>query len=110
MDLDVAEEKMLRAIVQTAVAEAAAGRPFAGEFRCYRISAARLRANGGRVTQVEARISHGAGSVVRMRWRWISATRAELHANRPCRLACHIEAETLGCNLTVAVRAATDLE
>jgi len=38
MYLDAAEEKMLRAIVQSAVVSAAAGRPFVGEFRHYKIS------------------------------------------------------------------------
>ena len=56
MFLDAAEEKMLRAIVQSAVDSAAAGCPFAGEFRQYRISATRLRVNEDGVAQVEARI------------------------------------------------------
>src|SRR5262245_22747750 len=63
MFLDAAEEKMLRAIVQTAVASAAAGHPFAGEFRHYRISAARLQVDEEGVAQVEARIV--AGSALR---------------------------------------------
>jgi hypothetical protein len=58
MYLDAAEEKMLRAIVQLAVASAAAGRPFAGEFRHFRISAKCLRVNERGVAQVEARIVH----------------------------------------------------
>ena len=58
MDLDAAEEKMLRAIVQTAAAEAAAGRSFAGEFRHYRISATRLDVNEQGVAQVAVAIWH----------------------------------------------------
>ena len=54
MFLDAAEEKMLRAIVQSAVASAAAGYPFAGTFRQYRISAARLRMNEAGIAEVEA--------------------------------------------------------
>jgi hypothetical protein len=61
MYLDAAEEKMLRAIVQSAVASAAAGRPFAGEFRHYRISAARLQVNEEGIAEVEVRIVNGFG-------------------------------------------------
>ena len=56
MYLDTAEEKMLRAIVQSAVASAAAGRPFAGEFRHYRISATRLQVNEEGIAEVEVRV------------------------------------------------------
>ena len=63
MYLDAAEEKMLRAIVQSAVAAAAAGRPFAGEFRHYRISATRLQVNEEGVAKVEARIVDKFGVV-----------------------------------------------
>jgi len=52
---------MLRAIVQSAVASAAAGHSFAGEFRHYRISAARLQVNEEGVAEVEARIVNGFG-------------------------------------------------
>ena len=62
MDLDAAEEKMLRAIVQTAAAEAAAGRSFAGDFRHYRISATRLDVNEDGVAQVGARIVQRFGT------------------------------------------------
>lgn len=61
MFLDAAEEKMLRSIVQTAVASAAAGHPFAGEFRHYRISATRLQIDDVGVATVEARIVNGFG-------------------------------------------------
>ena len=61
MYLDAAEEKMLRAIVHSAVASAAAGRPFAGEFRHYRISATCLQVNEEGVAKVEARIVNGFG-------------------------------------------------
>jgi hypothetical protein len=56
MFLDAAEEKMLRAIVQSAVASAVTGCPFAGTFRSYRISAVRLLVNENGAAQVEARI------------------------------------------------------
>jgi len=58
MYLDAAEEKMLRAIVHYAIASAAAGRPFAGEFRHYRISASCLQVNAHGIAHVEARIVH----------------------------------------------------
>ena len=61
MYLDAAEEKMLRAIVHFAVVSAAAGYPFAGEFRHYRISATRLQVNEEGVAKVEARIVNGFG-------------------------------------------------
>jgi len=61
MYLDAAEEKMLRAIVQSAVASAAAGRPFVGEFRHCRIRATRLQVNEEGVAEVEARIVNGFG-------------------------------------------------
>ena len=66
MYLDAAEEKMLRAIVQSAVASAAAGRPFAGEFRHYKISATCLQVNEEGVAKVEARIVNGASIVVQI--------------------------------------------
>ena len=56
MYLDAAEEKMLRAIVHSAIASAAAGCPFAGEFRHYRISATCLQVNEQGIARVEARI------------------------------------------------------
>jgi len=61
MYLDAAEEKMLRAIVQSAVAAAAAGHPFVGDFRHYRISATRLQVNAEGIAKVEARIVNGFG-------------------------------------------------
>jgi hypothetical protein len=66
MDLDAAEEKMLRAIVQTAVLDAAAGRSFAGEFRHYMISATCLQVNVQGVAQVEARVLHVTGPVIQI--------------------------------------------
>lgn len=63
MDLDAAEEKMLRAIVQTAVASAAAGRSFVGEFRRYRISGTCLQVNESGVARVAVRIRDSAGPV-----------------------------------------------
>lgn len=61
MYLDAAEEKMLRAIVQSAVVDAAAGRSFAGEFRHYVISANCLQVNEEGIAKVEARIVNGFG-------------------------------------------------
>ena len=68
MYLDAAEEKMLRAIVQSAVASAAAGRPFAGEFQHYRVSATRLQVNEEGVAKVEARIVHRVSAGAQIRW------------------------------------------
>ena len=84
MYLDAAEEKMLRAIVQSAVVAAAAGRSFAGEFRHYRISATCLQVNEQGVAQVEARIVHGSSIVVQIRRGLVLAAREELHAMKPC--------------------------
>ena len=75
MYLDAAEEKMLRAIVQSAVASAAAGHPFAGEFRHYRISATRLQVNEEGVAKVEARIVHRVGAGAQIRWGLVLAAR-----------------------------------
>ena len=63
MDLDAAEEKMLRAIVHSAVASAAAGRPFVGEFRHYRISASRWQVNEEGVAKVAVRVLDDVGAV-----------------------------------------------
>ena len=75
MYLDAAEEKMLRAIVQTAVAFAAAGCPFAGEFRHYKISATRLQVNEEGVAKVEARIVHRVSAGAQIRWGLVLAAR-----------------------------------
>jgi hypothetical protein len=79
MYLDAAEEKMLRAIVHYAIASAAAGRPFAGEFRHYRISASCLQVNEHGIALVEARIVHNVGAVVQIYWQLVLATREERH-------------------------------
>ncbi len=84
MDLDAAEEKMLRAIVQSAVVEAAAGRSFAGEFHHYRISATCLQVNEQGVAQVEAGIVYGGSIVVQIRSRVVLAASEELCAIEPC--------------------------
>ena len=63
---DAAEEKMLRAIVQSAVASAAAGCPFAGEFRYYRISATRLQVNESGVAKVAVRTLDRVGAAVQI--------------------------------------------
>jgi len=66
--LDAAEEKMLRAVVHSAVASAAAGRSFVGEFRHYMISATRLQVNDKGLAQVEVRIVHGVEIAVQVAW------------------------------------------
>jgi hypothetical protein len=81
--LDAAEEKMLRAIVDTAVVSAASGRPFAAEFRHYRISATRLRVDEEGVAKVEARILHGDGPLLQIHCRLVPAIRRDLHAVKP---------------------------
>lgn len=58
MDLDTAEEKMLRAIVQTALADAASGHPFSGRFRGFTISASPLAKKSDQWVRVEVRIAH----------------------------------------------------
>jgi hypothetical protein len=77
MYLDAAEEKMLRAIVRSAVVAAAAGRSFAGEFRQYGINATRLRVNDKGMAEVEARVVCGVETVVQISWRPVLAARAE---------------------------------
>lgn len=81
MYLDAPEERMLRAIAQTAVVVAAAGRSFVGEFRHYRISATCLEMNEQGVVHVEARIVFGAGLVVQIHRGFVLAAQAE-----PCAL------------------------
>jgi hypothetical protein len=56
MDLDAAEEKMLRAIVQSAVIAAAAGQPFAGEFHRFAVRASCLHVDQHGVAEVGATI------------------------------------------------------
>ena len=63
MYLDAAEEKMLRAIVQSAVAVAAGGRPFVGEFRHYVISATRLQVNDDLPRKRNPTTDHSAAGV-----------------------------------------------
>ena len=78
MFLDAAEEKMLCAILRSAVDSAAAGHPFAGEFRHYRISATRIRVTDDGVAQVEARIVMASAS-----WPKIVAVRGVRKAHPP---------------------------
>jgi hypothetical protein len=75
MYLDGAEEKMLRAIVRSAIASAAAGRPFVGEFRHYWISTTRLQVNEEGIAEVEARIVHRVSTEARIRWKLVRAAR-----------------------------------
>ena len=84
MYLDAAEEKMLRAIVNSAVVAAAAGRSFAGEFRRYRVSAACLQVNEQGVAQVEARIVYGGSIVAQIRSRVVLPMSEEHCAIEPC--------------------------
>ena len=58
MYLDAAEEKMLRAIVQSAVVAAAVGRPFAGEFHHFVVRATCLQVNEQGVAAVAVTIWH----------------------------------------------------
>ena len=66
MYLDAAEEKMLRAIVQSAVAEAAAGRPFHGTFRGILVRARGIPADEYEVARIEARIVQELSTVVKI--------------------------------------------
>jgi hypothetical protein len=75
MYLDAAEEKMLRAIVHFAAVSAAAGRPFVGEFRHYKISATRLQVNEEGVANVEARIVNRVSAGAQIRWGLVLAAR-----------------------------------
>ena len=58
MYLDGEEERMLRAIVQSAVVAAAAGRPFAGEFHHFVVRATCLQVNEQGVAAVAVTIWH----------------------------------------------------
>ena len=58
MFLDAAQEKMLRAIAQSAVASAAAGCPFAGDFRDYSINAIRLQVDDQGAAHVQVSIAN----------------------------------------------------
>jgi hypothetical protein len=80
MYLDAAEEKMLRAIVRSAVAEAAAGRPFRGTFRGILITGAGTRANDYGIAQIEARIVQGVSTVIKICSAPVLADSAELDA------------------------------
>ncbi|MBK7080413.1 MAG: hypothetical protein IPH55_06540 [Betaproteobacteria bacterium] len=84
MDLDGEEERMLRAIVQSAVAQAAAGRSFAGEFRHYMISATFLKVSDDEVVQVDARIVQGLRTMIRARLDIVRGTTDEHEANVRC--------------------------
>lgn len=64
---DAAEEKMLRAIVQSAVVAAAAGRPFSGEFHRFAINAACLQLNTQGVAEVGATICRRGITLARLR-------------------------------------------
>ena len=66
MYLDATEEKMLRAIVRSAVAEAAAGRPFRGTFRGILITARSTLGNESGIAQIEARVIQGVSTVIKI--------------------------------------------
>jgi hypothetical protein len=66
MYLDAAEEKMLRAIVRSAVAEAAAGRPFRGTFSGILITAGGTRRNEYGIAQIDVRIAQGVSTVIKI--------------------------------------------
>ena len=57
---------MLRAIVRSAVAEAAAGRPFRGTFRGILITAGGTRGTEYGIAQIEARIVQGVTTVIKI--------------------------------------------
>ena len=66
MDLDGPEEKMLCAIVQSAITAAAAGHPFAGKFRRYSVYATRIHVSDCLVAQVVASIFQGDTGLARV--------------------------------------------
>jgi hypothetical protein len=80
MYLDAAEEKMLRAIVRSAVAEAAAGRPFRGTFRGILITARGTRGNESGIAQIEARVTQGVSTLIKICSGAVLATSVELDA------------------------------
>ena len=80
MYLDSAEEKMLRAIVRSAVAEAAAGRPFRGTFRGILITARGTRGNESGIAQIEARVIQGVSTVIKICSAPVLVTSAERDA------------------------------
>jgi hypothetical protein len=82
MYLDAAEEKMLRAIVRSAVAEAAAGRPFRGTFRGILITAGGTRGNKYGIAQIEASIVQGVSTVIKICSGAVLGTSLELDAIR----------------------------
>ncbi|MBK6603356.1 MAG: hypothetical protein IPG28_17825 [Betaproteobacteria bacterium] len=59
MYLDGEEERMLRAIVQSAVVAAAAGRPFAGQFHSFTVSATCMHVSENGIAIVGATIHQG---------------------------------------------------
>jgi hypothetical protein len=65
MYLDGEEERKLRAIVQTAVVTAAAGRSFAGEFHHVMVRATRLQVNEQGVAKVAVTIRHRGVALAR---------------------------------------------
>lgn len=65
MYLDGEEERMLRAIVQSAVVAAAAGCPFAGEFHHFVVRATRLQVNEHGVAKVTVTIWHRGVALAR---------------------------------------------
>lgn len=66
MYLDAAEEKMLRAIVQSAVVAAAVGRPFAGEFHHFVVRATCLQVKEQGVAAVAVTIWHSGVILARV--------------------------------------------
>jgi hypothetical protein len=64
MFLDEPGEKMLRAIVLSALAEAAGGRTFCGKFHRYVISASRLHVDADGLACIEAKIVREGNAAV----------------------------------------------
>jgi hypothetical protein len=84
MYLDAAEEKMLRAIVHSAVVEAAAGRSFVGEFHKYAISASCLHVNEQGCAQVDVSIARAGRILIQMRCPAIPVTDEERRHEESC--------------------------
>jgi hypothetical protein len=67
MYLDGEEERMLRAIVHSAVVAAATGHPFSGEFHRFAVNASCLQVNENGVAEVGATIGRRGITLARLR-------------------------------------------
>jgi len=66
MYLDASEEKMLRAIVHSAVVSAAAGGSFVGEFRQYRVCATCIQVNESGLAKVALSVLDDVGNMAQI--------------------------------------------